>query len=184
MESSSEKRTIIDRSHGWIGLIMNFLALDFENRQLLSGQRLCSAWCVSKITKSSTGHPFWSGCHKWVFCLHTHSRYYLGDVEDQPTFDQCWKSIKPFFEGIDFAVAHNAGFDKGVLRACCRRYAITPPDLDFQCTMKLSRRYSTPIPPTARRLQKFQYWLTASRRLVRYAACAKNMIEIIRKTNT
>ena len=41
------------------------------------------------------------------------------DVKNEPTFEQHWKSIKPFFEEIDFAVAHNAIFDSNVLRACC-----------------------------------------------------------------
>ncbi|KAB2924433.1 MAG: 3'-5' exonuclease [Bacteroidetes bacterium] len=63
----------------------------------------------------------------------------LRDVRRAPTFRERWKSIAPFFEGIDFAVAHNAPFDRRVLEACCRTFAITPPEVEFRCTVRLSR---------------------------------------------
>jgi len=164
---------------------MNFLALDFETANYYQDSA-----CALGLVRVEDNKII----HRTSFLIRPPYRYFVfthihgitwGDVEDQPTFDQCWKSIKPFFEGIDFAVAHNAGFDKGVLRACCRRYAITPPDLDFQCTMKLYRKvfnlYPTNLPAVCR---NFNIDLQHHDALSDTLACAKIMIEIIRKTNT
>ncbi|MBN1365770.1 MAG: 3'-5' exonuclease [Syntrophaceae bacterium] len=105
------------------------------------------------------------------------------DVEDKPTFEQHWKFIKPFFENIDFAVAHNAVFDKNVLHACCERNRITKPEVDFQCTMKLSRKvfgfYPTNLPAVCR---NFNIDLWHHKALSDTLACAKIMIEILKKT--
>jgi DNA polymerase-3 subunit epsilon len=104
------------------------------------------------------------------------------DVENEPTFEQHWKSIKPFFEGIDFAVAHNAIFDSNVLRACCERHKIIVPEVDFQCTMKLSRQvfnlYPTNLPAVCR---KFNISLQHHDALSDTLACAKIMMEILKK---
>ena len=62
------------------------------------------------------------------------------DVKDERTFGELWPEISPFFEGVDFLVAHNSPFDKGVLNACCRRYDIAPPETDFRCTLRLARK--------------------------------------------
>jgi DNA polymerase-3 subunit epsilon len=44
------------------------------------------------------------------------------------------------FKGIEFIAAHNASFDRGVLHECCAKAGIVPPEMEFLCTMKLSRR--------------------------------------------
>ncbi len=62
------------------------------------------------------------------------------DVKNSPTFKELWPSISHHFRGIDFVVAHNASFDKGVLEQCCSYYGIMPPSIKFNCTMKLSRQ--------------------------------------------
>jgi DNA polymerase-3 subunit epsilon len=62
------------------------------------------------------------------------------DVKDKPSFGEVWKKIREQFAGIDFVAAHNASFDRSVLHECCGRFGIKPPDHDFLCTMKLSRR--------------------------------------------
>ncbi len=106
------------------------------------------------------------------------------DVEEKPTFAEHWKSIKPFFENIDFAVAHNSVFDRNVLHACCERYGIIKPDVDFQCTMKLARKvfslYPTNLPAVCR---NFNISLQHHDALSDTLACAKIMIEILKKIN-
>jgi DNA polymerase III subunit epsilon len=62
------------------------------------------------------------------------------DVKDKPGFGEVWKKIKKQLDGIKVVAAHNASFDRGVLHACCGISGITPPNVDFLCTMKLSRR--------------------------------------------
>jgi DNA polymerase-3 subunit epsilon len=62
------------------------------------------------------------------------------DVADKPSFAELWPSLQPLLEDADFFVAHNAGFDRSVLHACCAAAGVDPPCLPFECTMKLARR--------------------------------------------
>lgn len=62
------------------------------------------------------------------------------DVKHERDFGESWSEIEPFFRGINFAVAHNSGFDQGVLEECCRKYNIAPPAIEFKCTVNLSRK--------------------------------------------
>jgi DNA polymerase III subunit epsilon len=62
------------------------------------------------------------------------------DVKDQPTFLELWPHCESIFKGSEFFVAHNASFDRGVLRACCGAAEIEYPSLEFVCTMRLARK--------------------------------------------
>jgi len=62
------------------------------------------------------------------------------DVKNQPTFGELWPEIEPFFKNVDYAVAHNAGFDRNVLNACCQLYSLNMPSVEFNCTVKLARK--------------------------------------------
>lgn len=62
------------------------------------------------------------------------------DVKHQPSFGELWEEIHAMMHDVDFLVAHNASFDRGVLHACCHSAGITPPDIPFKCTVKLSRQ--------------------------------------------
>jgi DNA polymerase-3 subunit epsilon len=61
------------------------------------------------------------------------------DVRRAPTFAELWPAIAPLFRGVDTLVAHNAPFDRGVLRGCCDAAGIPPPPLPFLCTVQLAR---------------------------------------------
>jgi DNA polymerase-3 subunit epsilon len=61
------------------------------------------------------------------------------DVRRAPTFGELWPAIAPLFRGVDTLVAHNAPFDRGVLRGCCDAAGISPPPLSFLCTVQLAR---------------------------------------------
>lgn len=162
---------------------MNFLALDFETANYYQDSA-CALGLVRvedcRIVEQASfliRPPY-----KLFIFTYIHGITWE-DVEDKPTFEQHWKSIKPFFEKIDFAVAHNAGFDKNVLHACCARHGIIKPDVDFECTMKLSRKvfnlYPTNLPAVCR---NFNIDLHHHDALSDTLACAKIMIEILRKT--
>lgn len=62
------------------------------------------------------------------------------DVAKKPSFGEYWPEIKSLFEGVDFIAAHNAGFDRGVLHACCSLEGHKLPESRYLCTMKLARR--------------------------------------------
>jgi DNA polymerase III subunit epsilon len=61
-------------------------------------------------------------------------------VADQPTFAEIWPELNRVLDGVEFLGAHNAGFDRAVLRACCLRGNFVPPEIPFECTVALARR--------------------------------------------
>lgn len=61
------------------------------------------------------------------------------DVAGAPDFAALWPELRDAFAGADAIVAHNAGFDRRVLRACCHAAGHAAPDLPFICTMRLAR---------------------------------------------
>ena len=75
-------------------------------------------------------------------------------VRDSPLFADVWREISPLLEGIRCLVAHNAGFDRNVLRACCAAADIPVAHLRFACTMRAARRtwnvYPTKLPDVCR----------------------------------
>jgi len=78
------------------------------------------------------------------------------DVRDQPSFGELWPGLAPLLEGTDFLAAHNAPFDRNVLRTCCAEAGLSPPPLEFTCTVRLARRawgiYPTKLPDVCRHL--------------------------------
>lgn len=61
------------------------------------------------------------------------------DVKDAPRFKKLWPQLCGFLKGVDFLAAHNASFDRSVLRACCESVGLVPPSLPFVCTVALAR---------------------------------------------
>lgn len=118
---------------------MNFLAIDFETANRYPNSA-CSVGlvrvCDGEIAAQKTfliKPPY----EHFEF-THIHGISW-NDVKRAPTFKEAWKKMAVFFDGIDFAVAHNAPFDKRVLTSCCSTYGITCPDVEFRCTVKLAR---------------------------------------------
>ena len=62
------------------------------------------------------------------------------DVRDSPTFAEIFHDISEFLEGTDYLLAHNAPFDRGVLKSCCEYWNLNYPDIPFLCTLKGCRR--------------------------------------------
>ena len=61
-------------------------------------------------------------------------------VFDAPTFPELWERIEPLMSS-GVLVAHNAGFDLGVLRRCLRGYEIEwKPTVKGLCTVVMGRR--------------------------------------------
>lgn len=61
-------------------------------------------------------------------------------VAGEPTFGPVWTDLVPFLSGARFLLAHNASFDRGVLRACCEAARLDSPALPFVCSITLARR--------------------------------------------
>ena len=62
------------------------------------------------------------------------------DVQSAPRFDGVAGVIRDLCRGVDFVAAHNAAFDRQVLRACFSRSGIPAPRVRFECTIRLARQ--------------------------------------------
>ncbi|MBH24952.1 MAG: exonuclease [Myxococcales bacterium] len=62
------------------------------------------------------------------------------DVADADPFDAVWPEFEALLEGAEFIAAHNAGFDRSVLRACCERSGLEMPRTPFVCTVQMARQ--------------------------------------------
>jgi DNA polymerase-3 subunit epsilon len=62
------------------------------------------------------------------------------DVARKPLFGELWPRLFDMLQGVEFVAAHNASFDRGVLNACCAAHGVSPIELPYLCTMRLSRR--------------------------------------------
>jgi DNA polymerase-3 subunit epsilon len=61
-------------------------------------------------------------------------------VRGAPTFGQLWPTLAPLLDGVAYLVAHNAPFDRSVLRACCAAAGLAEPTLPFECSVQMARR--------------------------------------------
>ncbi|MCL2147555.1 MAG: 3'-5' exonuclease [Synergistaceae bacterium] len=62
------------------------------------------------------------------------------DVRDSPTFADIFSVFSEFVKGADYLLAHNAPFDRGVLRHCCEYWDLKYPEIPFLCTLKGCRK--------------------------------------------
>ena len=62
------------------------------------------------------------------------------DVAEAGPFREVWQELAGLLDGADFLAAHNASFDRSVLRACCASAETELPPLPFHCTVRLARR--------------------------------------------
>ena len=61
-------------------------------------------------------------------------------VREAPSFAEIWPTLAPMLDGANAMVAHNASFDRAVLRACCTRAGLPVPGLPFVCTVNIARK--------------------------------------------
>lgn len=67
------------------------------------------------------------------------------NVADAPTFEEVWLELKPWFED-KYLVAHNAAFDMRVLRSALAHYDLATPNLEYFCSVSLSRKVWKHLP--------------------------------------
>lgn len=60
-------------------------------------------------------------------------------VKDAQRFDAVWERMAPALRNVEFFAAHNAPFDRNVLRSCCDSYGLALPETGFLCTVQLAR---------------------------------------------
>ena len=79
------------------------------------------------------------------------------EVRNEPSFAEVWKDLHHVVSDADFIAAHNASFDRSVLRACCETHRLQWPKQPFVCTVQVARSvfgiYPTKLPDVCRHLE-------------------------------
>jgi DNA polymerase III subunit epsilon len=120
--------------------VNTFVALDFETADY--GQ---DSACALGLVRVEAGrivqreHCLIRPPRRRFVFTHIHGLTWQ-DVAAEPSFAELWPEMEDLLEGIDFLAAHNARFDAGVLRACCRIHGLPVPRHRFICTVRLARK--------------------------------------------
>lgn len=131
-------------------LAPTFTAIDFE-----TANRYRNSACAIGLVRVERGRIVRRATHlirppfTWFEFTSIHGISWRR-VNGAPSFDELWHRLAPFFRGVDFLAAHNAAFDRSVLRACCEWYGLPVPRLPFRCTVRVARE-SWGIRPTTLR---------------------------------
>ena len=120
-------------------IVHRFAAIDFETADF--GRDSACALAVVRVEGRRivgvSNHLIRPPRREFVFTyLHGIS---WADVKDQPTFAELWLTSRRELDDVEFLVAHNAAFDRSVLRESCARAGVVPPAHDFHCTVKIAR---------------------------------------------
>lgn len=159
---------------------VSFLAIDFETANYYRNSACAVGLVKVKNNEIVEKTSFLiKPPQKWFVFTNLHGISWE-HVKDEPGFDTLWSSLKNFFEDIEFIVAHNASFDRSVIKKCCEHYGIEFPKIPFVCTVHISRLlwniYPTNLPKVC---QHFNIPLKHHDALSDTEACAQIMIKAI-----
>ncbi|MFZ1965091.1 MAG: 3'-5' exonuclease, partial [Roseiarcus sp.] len=119
---------------------MNFVAIDFETANY-QPDSACAVGLVKVVggeIVNTAAYLIRPPTREFVF-TYIHGLTW-SDVANANDFGLLWPKLAAFLDGAEFLAAHNAPFDRGVLRACCARYRLPAPSAPFRCTVQISRR--------------------------------------------
>jgi len=119
---------------------MNILALDFETADFGRDSACALGLAMIEDGRITDTHTVLIRPPRRYFQFTYIHGITWEDVKDKPTFAEHWNDFDAWFRRADLLVAHNAPFDRGVLRTCCESAGVTPPTHPFLCTVRLSRK--------------------------------------------
>lgn len=145
---------------------LDFTAIDFETANN-SAASACSVGLVkvrdgkvvdqaSWLIKPPLGHDAFL---EWNVRIHG---IMAVDVVDALLWSEQLPDLTSFAEN-DVLVAHNAGFDMGVIGAACTASYIPTPEFDYLCSLQVARRtyqldsYKLPVAAMAAGFEDFQH---------------------------
>ena len=115
-----------------------FVAIDFEQDPLISDGahavgmvRVEQGRVVGRLV-SAIRWP--DGVHTWP----VRARQYVMQ-RAAPTFAALWPQMRALMEGAEFLAAHNASYDRRVLRHACVAAGVVGPRLPFVCSLAVAR---------------------------------------------
>lgn len=145
---------------------LDFTAIDFETANS-SGASACSVGLikvrdsrvvdrVSWLIQPPQGHDIFL---EWNTRIHG---IRAADVVGAAGWAAQLPDLVAFADG-DHLVAHNAGFDMGVIRAACAATALDCPDFDYACSLQVARKtyhldsYRLPVAAMAAGFEDFHH---------------------------
>ena len=145
---------------------LNFTAIDFETANSSSASA-CSVGLVKVRDGLVTDRVGWfiqpAPGHdeflKWNIKIHG---IYPADVFGAPTWAQQLPALVAFADG-DTLVAHNAGFDLGVIKTASTVAGLPVPDFSYVCSLQVARRtyhldsYRLPVAAMAAGFEDFAH---------------------------
>lgn len=122
---------------------VDFTAIDFETANSSSASA-CSVGLVKVrsgrivdraawLIRPPAGHDAFS---EWNIRIHG---IHAEDVVDAAGWREQFPELLEFADG-DILVAHNAGFDMGVIRGACAATGVECPALPYACSLQIARR--------------------------------------------
>jgi DNA polymerase-3 subunit epsilon len=121
----------------------SFVAIDFEIADYGSDSA-CAVGLVKVVENRIVDQVKWlirpprRPPYDWFPMTRVH-RITWSMVAEQPSFAGRWPEFTAFIADAQCLLAHNAGFDRGVLAAGCAAAGVLMPDLRFACTVELAR---------------------------------------------
>ncbi|HBG36856.1 MAG TPA: 3'-5' exonuclease [Treponemataceae bacterium] len=120
---------------------MHFVALDFETGDYAPNSAV-SIGLVKYTNGKKTDEYYSLICPPKLYIRPDFTEIHglrVKDVEDAPLFSQIWAAVKEFIG--DFPViAHNAGFDMGVLCALIAHYKLDLPSIQYYDSVFIARK--------------------------------------------
>ena len=120
---------------------MDFVAIDFETGTREKNSAISVG--LVKFEGSEKTDSFYTLIRPPVLFIDPYNtsihHLTINDVIDAPSFDNVFPKIKDFVGKLPF-VAHNAGFDMGVLKATLIHYGIPVPQYKYFDSVHLSRK--------------------------------------------
>lgn len=122
---------------------LDYTAVDFETANPYRGSP-CAVGLVKVRGGRVVDERYWlcrpPAAVYWFAQFHTQLHgITASEVATQPTWAERCRDLVRFI-GQDVLVAHNAGFDVGVIREACNIEGVPYPRMDFLCSMVLARR--------------------------------------------
>lgn len=125
---------------------VDFTAIDFETANS-HGASACSVGLVKVRNSVAVDRVSWlikppagyDAFLEWNTRIHG---LVPNDVKDAKGWAEQFEDLMEFAEG-DIMVAHNAGFDMGVIRAACEATELEVPNLNYLCSVQVARKTYT-----------------------------------------
>ena len=165
---------------------LDFTAIDFETANSHSASA-CSVGMVKVRDGRVIDKVGWlirpplgyDAFNEWNTRIHG---IVASDVTDAPMWSEQLPELVAFADG-DILVAHNAGFDMGVISAACAASLLECPSFDYLCSLRVARKtyhldsYKLPVAAMAAGFEGFQHHQAPDDA----AACAAIMVHAARR---